>query len=248
MSDPFRDEDGPQPPRLLSGAAEIHAYLRPLLDNRTPLHIRFDERSQRYRSFLVALDRAQGALALDELLPDSGTRLLLQGEPCQLEGVHDGARLAWDNRQAGRLDELDGAPCCWLPLPTTLVYHQRRNAYRAVLRQAPIAASLSSAPLCITLQGQLLDLSATGCRLSLRGDPSHALQPGQLFELSAQLPMGTLESAVELRHVHVDTAFGLTFCGLRFHRPDGLTRRQLERLVNQLQRDARRVPNASSRD
>lgn len=57
MSNPFFDEEGPQPPKLLTAPLEIHANLRPLLDNRTPLIIRFHERNQRYRSFLVELNR-----------------------------------------------------------------------------------------------------------------------------------------------------------------------------------------------
>ncbi|WP_171730035.1 PilZ domain-containing protein, partial [Shigella sp. FC2125] len=86
----------------------------------------------------------------------------------------------------------------------------------------------------------LLDISATGCRLSIKGDQQSCLQTGQVYELSTKLPIGTVQTAVELRHLVIDEKLNTTFCGLRFHRISGPTQRQIERLVYQLQREARR--------
>lgn len=57
---------------------------------------------------------------------------------------------------------------------------------------------------------------------------------------SAKLPFGTVQTAVELRHLVVNEKLDTTFCGLRFHRISGPTQRQIERFVYQLQREARR--------
>jgi len=73
------DEEGPQPPKLLTAPLEIYANLRPLIDNNTPLTLRFNERSQRYQTFLVEMNRETGWIALDELIPNDGERFLLQG-------------------------------------------------------------------------------------------------------------------------------------------------------------------------
>jgi c-di-GMP-binding flagellar brake protein YcgR len=121
------------------------------------------------------------------------------------------------------------------------LYHQRRNAYRAPLSGQPIAAQLSGKVLKSALEGKVLDMSATGCKLSFAGDLQTRLQTGQVYEqLSAHLPYGAVTTAAELRHVVYDDKLDVTFCGVRFYRISGLTQRQIERFVYQLQREARR--------
>jgi len=92
-----------------------------------------------------------------------------------------------------------------------------------------------------SLEGKLLDISATGCKVSFKGDVQSRLQTGQVYEqLSVRLPSGTVQSAAELRHVAYDEKLDLTFCGLSFYRINGLTQLNVERFVYQLQREARR--------
>ncbi|MCQ4296390.1 flagellar brake protein [Pseudomonas stutzeri] len=245
MSSLFSGDEGPQPPKVLTAPLEIYANLRPLLDNNTPLTLRFQERSQRFQSFLVEMNRETGWIALDELIPNDGERYLLQGEPLHIEGVYEGARIFWTNDQPVHLGEIDGARCYWIPTPSTLTYHQRRNAYRAQLKETAVAAQLGGAAVRKALDGRLLDISATGCKLSLKGNFLGSLQTGQIYELAAKLPIGSIQTEVELRHLAVDEKLDTSMCGLRFHRLSGLAQRQIERLVYQLQRDARR-DNADS--
>jgi c-di-GMP-binding flagellar brake protein YcgR len=240
VPNPFHEEEGPQPPKVLKTPVEVSANLRPLVDQRTPLLIRFVERSQRYQSFLVEINRDKGWIAFDELIPNDGERLLLAGEAFQVEGFFEGVRIAWTNDKPVHLGELEGARCYWAPLPDEIIYHQRRNAFRAQIGQ-PIDAGLKGKTLKTRLEGKLLDMSATGCKLSFKGDVQDRLQTGQVYdELSARLPFGTITTAAELRHVIYDEKLDITFCGLRFYRISGLTQRNVERFVYQLQREARR--------
>ncbi|MCP3433503.1 flagellar brake protein [Stutzerimonas stutzeri] len=239
MSNLFFGDEGPQPPKVLTAPLEIYANLRPLLDNNIPLTLRFHERSQRYQSYLVEMNRETGWIALDELIPNDGERLLLQGEAFNVEGFYEGARIFWTSQQDVHLGEIDGARCYWIPTPAELTYHQRRNAYRAQLKELAVTAQLGGAAVRNALEGRLLDISATGCKLSIKGNQGN-LQTGQVYELAAKLPIGTIQTEVELRHLVVDEKLDMTMCGLRFHRLSGLTQRQIERLVYQLQRDARR--------
>ena len=219
---------------------EIHASLRTLLENRTPLLVRFTERNQRYRTFLVEVNQEKGWLALDELIPSDGDRLIAAGESFQIEGFNEGVRLAWTHDQQTHVGELDGAPCYWTPLPETLTYHQRRNAYRAQLSGPTVDVKLTGKML-LAAQGKLLDMSATGCKISFKGDLRDRLQTGEIYaELSAKLPFGTIVTAVELRHAIYDENIDITFCGLRFYNISGLAQRQIERFVYQLQREVRR--------
>ena len=241
MSNPFLEEEGPQPPQILKTAVEVHANLRTLLDNHIPLLVRFAERSQRYQTFLVEVNRKKGWIAFDELIPSDGERLMLSGESFHVEGFYEGVRIAWDNNHPIHLGELDDARCYWAQLPDQILYHQRRNAYRAPLIGQPIGAALSGKTIKKPLEGKLLDMSATGCKLSFQGDVQSGLQTGRVYEqLSAKLPFGTITTAAELRHLVFDEKLDVTFCGMRFYRISGLTQRQIERFVYQLQREARR--------
>lgn len=239
MSNPFQEADGPQPPRQLKAALEILANLRPLVDNHIPLTLRFHERAQRYQTFLLQLDNA--TLLLDELVPNDGERFLSNGEPFAIEAYYEGVRLSWETEDPVGATELDGVPCYRVALPAELTYHQRRNAYRALLKgSGEIAATLSGKRLAVELKGRLADISATGCKLVLGGDQRNGLQPGEVYDFVAMLPIGRIETKIELRHAHHDERSDLTHCGIRFHGMNGLLQRQVERFVFQLQREARR--------
>ena len=241
MSNPFAEGDGPQPPQILKTAVEIHANLRPLQDSHTPLQVRFADRSQRYQTYLVEINREKGWLALDELIPSDGERMMAAGEPFQIEGYLEGVRIAWNNPYPSHLGELDDARCYWVPLPSEILYHQRRNAYRAALTGQPIDADLGGKLLKKPVTGRVIDMSATGCKLSFKGSLQTGLHTGQVHDqLSIKLPFGTITTAAELRHVVFDEELDLTFCGIRFYRISGLMQRHIERFVYQLQREARR--------
>ena len=79
MSNPFIPDEGPQPPRVLKAPLEIFANLRLLQQGHDPLVIAFHERSQRFQSYLVDIDRAANRLVLDEMIPSDGERFL---QPC----------------------------------------------------------------------------------------------------------------------------------------------------------------------
>ncbi len=241
MSNPFFEEAGPQPPKVLTTPLEIQANLKQLLDNNVPLSIRFLERNQHYQSYLIELHRDKGWLALDELIPNDGERLMLAGEAFEVEAFHEGARLLWTCGGPVHPAEYDGARCFWIPIPSELTYHQRRNAYRARPDATPIGISLGGAPLSGTLEGRLLDISATGCKVSIKGNVQARLHPGEVYsDFCAQLPGGSINCAVELRHAAHDERQDVTYCGIRFHQISGLLQRQIERFVYQLQREARR--------
>lgn len=243
MSNPFLEDDGPQPPKVLTAPLEIFANLRQLQQSHDSLTIRFKDRNLRFQSFLVEIDRERGLIALDEMIPREGERFLHNGEPFDVEGFHDGVRIAWECNTPVQPGELEGARCYWSYMPEQISYHQRRNAFRAQLVQGQLVnVELAGTRLRHGLKGQMLDISATGCRMRLSGDIGNQLQPGQVYEhFTAMLPIGTMTTATEVRHVQYVEKLGMSFVGLRFYRIGGLEQRQIERFVYQLQREARRI-------
>lgn len=242
MSNPFVAGEGPQPPKVLKAPLEVFSALRQLEEHRDPLIITFHERSQRFQTFIIQINRERGVLALDEMVPNDGERFLKSGESFRIEGFHEGVRIAWEYKQQVQIGQMEGSSCYWCPMPTEVLYHQRRNAYRAPLKQTQaVNIELSGERLKTPVKGLLIDISATGCKLRFPGDASKGLQAGQVYErLVAQLPFGSMTTAVELRHLVYDEKLDMTFVGMRFHRMSGLEQRQIDRFVYQLQREARR--------
>ena len=235
-------EDAPQPPKVLTTPLEIASTLRMLQESHDPLIITFHERSQRFQSYLVDIDRESNMIALDEMIPRDGERFLLAGEPFRIEGFHEGVRIAWESNGTLAIDESNGGRCYRGTLPDEVVYHQRRNAFRAALKLAQLVnIELAGEKLKVPLSGKLLDISATGCKLRFDGDITSGLQLGQVYDrFLAALPFGSMTTSVELRYLHHEERIDTTFAGVRFHNMSGLVQRQVERFVYQLQREARR--------
>ena len=242
MFNALNADDAPQPPKVLSTPLEISNTLRMLQESHDPLIITFHERSQRFQSYLVDVDRESGIIALDEMIPRDGERHLLAGEPFRVEGFHDGVRIAWDSNGTPAIGEFDGARCYHGALPDEVVYHQRRNAFRAALKLTDLVSiELGGEKLKSPVRGQLLDISATGCKLRFDSDITSRLQLGQVYDrFTAELPFGTMIAPVELRYLHFEERIDTTFAGVRFHNMSGQVQRQVERFVYQLQREARR--------
>lgn len=235
-------EDAPQPPKVLGTPLEVAANLRMLQESHDPLIITFHERALRCQSFLVEVDRENLRIVLDEMIPREGEKYLEAGEPFKVEGFHDGVRVAWECNGTLSITQKEGGRCYVGALPSEVVYHQRRNAFRAALKLSQLVdVEIAGDRLKNTLVGKLLDISAHGCKLRFDGDISERLQLGQIYErFAAALPFGAMTTPVELRHLHFEDRIDTTFVGVRFHNVSGLVQRQIERFVYQLQREARR--------
>ncbi|KTS97097.1 pilus assembly protein PilZ [Pseudomonas oryzihabitans] len=242
MSGSFASDNAPQPPKVYRSVGEIVGALRPALQHHTPLRITFVRQNQQFQSFVVAIDEAKGLIALDEFIPREAERLLEQGQPFRVDSLHEGILVSWQIDRPVQFSELDGHRCYWVGLPAELTYHQRRNAFRVkLLLNRPATAELLQDIRQIQLRGQLIDLSATGCKLRFPGNVTHLLQPGQLVQsFTAELPMGAITTAVNIRHVTCLDRLEQSDVGVSFHNLNGAAQRQIERFVYQLQRENRR--------
>ena len=108
MSNALNAEDAPQPPKVLTTPLEIAGNLRMLQESHDPLIITFHERTQRFQSYVVDVDRENNSIALDEMIPRDGERFLLAGEPFRIEGFHEGVRIAWESNGPLTIDESNG--------------------------------------------------------------------------------------------------------------------------------------------
>src|SRR5690606_26599788 len=118
-------------------------------------------RDQPFLSYVVAVDRDNNSIALDELVPESGGQALLAGDRIHVEAMIDGVRLNWSHQQKAVAAQLDGNKCYWLKFPEEIRYHQRRGTFRAnVLVDQPATIQSSAPGLNKPLEAKLLDISA----------------------------------------------------------------------------------------
>lgn len=235
---------GPQPPREVTAPLEIQALLRALQASRTPLEIRFDDRTQAFQSFLIEMDPADSTFCIDELIPSIGDKWAEQGEHFRIDAWMDGVHLRWHTDGAVKVLLADDAPAFRVVQPQQLTYHQRRGAFRAAVhRSIDTSLELIHPERNRRFKGELLDISATGCKLRLPGNLEQALLPGERYQASQlQLESGLqLELNVEVRHREYLQASNETHAGLHFHSPSAQTQRLIDRFVTQLQREARRL-------
>lgn len=236
-------DHAPQPPKVLRTALEIVATLRQLQEGHDPLILTFKERNQRFQTYLLEVDRDTASIALDEMVPRDGEKYLQAGEPFTIEGFHEGVRVVWACEETMQVDITEGAHCYRGKLPETVTYHQRRNAFRATLQKTQLVnVQMIGGNLKAPINGKLLDISATGCKLRFDGDVTDRLRTGEVYDrFLAALPFGNVTAPVEMRYLQYEERVDTTFAGVRFYKMSGLVQRQVERFVYQLQREARRT-------
>ncbi|MBL4833736.1 MAG: flagellar brake protein [Pseudomonas sp.] len=243
MSTLFNQEAGPQPPRDVRSPIEILSLLKNIQQHRDHLTITFADRAQKFQSFIVQIDTDKKLLWIDEMMPREGDRFATAGEAFRVDAWHEGVHMRWQCAGVERL-MLDGVATYCSALPDEMVYHQKRGAFRATVRRSlELAVHLGHAKRDVALDGTLVDISATGCKVRFPGDCTHQLPPGDLFErCSLELPeAGRIVLSIEMRHAQYDSGIDETHAGLAFRQTQATAQRHIDRFVNYLQREARRL-------
>ena len=243
MSRLFEQETGPQAPREVRSPVEIFSLLRNLHLAREQLSITFTDRSQKFQSFIIKLDNDSKRIWLDEMIPREGDRFASQGESMRIDAWREGVHIRWDCPGLEKV-MLDDMPAYMAMLPTELIYHQKRGAYRAPIRRSlVVGVQLVHGKKTLSVEGSMIDISATGCKGRFKGDCRSLLTPGDVFEFcQLDLPdIGQVAVEIEIRHAVFDEGSDETQVGLRFRQISAMAQRQVDRFVNHLQREARRM-------
>jgi c-di-GMP-binding flagellar brake protein YcgR len=242
VSTSFIQEAGPQPPRDVRSPIEIISLLRNIHQHRDHLRINFVDRALKFQSSIVLIDTERKKLWIDEMMPRDGDRYATAGEAFRVDAWREGVHIRWHCEGVERL-MLDGVPTYCAPLPEEVVYHQKRGAFRASIRRSmELDVRLGHTKRDLSLDGTLLDISATGCKARFSGDCTQQLPPGELFERSSMALPDTdrLNLQIEIRHAQHDAVTDETHVGLAFRQAPASAQRLIDRFVNFLQREARR--------
>lgn len=227
----------------LSKPADISAALKTLRNQRIELKLTFENETNIYRARI--LDVLDGELLVEDLQPRSGLSLMTERRPFAFSARANGLYLYSETNRVSAVDEDRGVPYFRVPLPKKTLFQQRRSAARY---QLPIR--VSSNPAMVTLsrdvltdkdhqaavEGQMLDISAGGCRVAIPG-PIHpplnsdevlsavTIRVPSLFDLSAQ---------ATVRHASYNKLSRKVICGLEFTGMRVTDRRRLEQFIQSL--------------
>jgi len=229
--------------RTLSSKQQIFSILNAVQKARTPIMIKFEGIERYFTSLILRTDLDEGYLIIDEIAPESGHEMALQGRSFSIRGSHHGVSLYFrPNVVVGSGIENDIA-FYKINFPQEMIYQQRRTAYRApVPLGLDIQAKLVS-PHHGTLSGILYDISTGGCRLNFKGNLDPEFARGDLID-NFQLILNDgekLSCPVQVCHSQFVRDWKQTTCGLQFVDLDKLSIKKIDRFVYFLQREARRL-------
>lgn len=231
-------------PEVLRRTDQIYNVLRALCNHQSQVHVQFPAQHHEFVSMVLRVDLEEQVYILDEFVPAEGHRLAGTREPFHVRARFQGAEIAIRNVVADKIGEEDGVAFYALPFPERMIYIQRRDAFRVdVLPGSHANIELRGERFPKPARGELLDLSGTGCRFKLPEPPNPPLNYREhveecVIEFPGHDPI-VVEG--EIRFVKILKESGETVCGLHFVKLRGRQERQVFRLVNELQRDARQL-------
>jgi c-di-GMP-binding flagellar brake protein YcgR len=229
---------------LIHNRAEIIALLRSLARERALVSAYHGPGGSFLLTSVLAVNPEFEEIILD-VGPDNNAAAHPRDSPITVVGFLDGVKLQF---QADHVEDTqwEGSPALRVRVPRTVLRLQRRDAYRvrtSVLRpptcHVPAAAGRSAAALRVS------DLSCGGIALAIRpGEPRHdrGMQvTGCVLELPGLESIGV---DLEVRHTADTTdAAGraLLHCGCRFIRLPGPATTMIQRYINTVERERRRL-------
>lgn len=172
---------------------------------------------------------------------------LQRGTGLRLCGEVAGSQLRTPVLVAESLEEVEGRLLCRCPWPDAVEEFQRRDTYRATLRLGmEVGVLMRDLEDPATFQGDLRDLSMTGCQLDVAPSAGAVVGEGRPpLELELCFPNGNrFVIRGEPRHVRQDPERDILSVGFAFQAPSPAQDKQLWFFVREIERESAR--NASS--
>ncbi len=246
----FRQRDKPSDPRnerahqTWNRPEQVHRLLHTLKTQRVPVAVRFHGQADAYNTIVLDTSAEKKLFLLDELTPSSGNALLRQGGEFLIEAHVLGAEFSLRHlREAGTQKHRD-AVLSKIAYPEEVHYTQRRGAFRVevpagVRASIRLFGSYRERP----IKGRLLDLSGTGCKVRASGSIVPEVRSGEPFErCEIEVPGHPVTGiSAEVRFVEPESSIASTTFGLQFRQVSSQEERDIFRLVQNLQRQARRA-------
>ena len=226
--------------RYYYGAGDIFGVLRALQTERSSVNVQFDNGAQLYNTMVLEANLKERVFLLDEVTPRDGHRKVEEGITFSIRASINGIKVHAKDLKSLRTLSNDSGLYYLIPFPPKMLYQQRREAYRAMVPGSMMAvATCSREEREADLHGKVINMSATGIRISFPGEVEPELQANELFDtvIKIQAQEQNLECRAEIVYYEYNKVRNLTICGCRFvdlQRPAQLT---ISRFVTFLQRE-----------
>ncbi|GAA3913382.1 flagellar brake protein [Litoribacillus peritrichatus] len=229
--------------RILKTPEEHYSVLRTIQDNRYPTTLTFHSHDQEYLTQVIKADIANRCFYIDELRPPSGHKLAASGESFDIVTKLNGVEIIIKGSSIVGAGKSETGQFYKITFPSEVLYLQRRHAFRVdIPEESEVFVEFRGDEHQSTTHAEVLDISATGCRLKIKKMPEPPFENGDHipffnFKISQNIHV---EGEAEVRfisEVEEDASF---IIGLQLTELFGLGHRTMERFVNEIQREARK--------
>lgn len=230
-----RDEE------LITAPRQIAAVLQRLAEARCLLTVRVADWKEDFASAVLKTGEPGTPLILDELTPEAGHARVTPGCRLRVRTTLNGVRLAFDT-QVSEISGQGGIAFYLTTFPTAVDYRQRRKHHRVIVTaDRPVSFEVADENGGVFV-AELRNISLGGLYANFRTGISRELRRGLVLDnCILRLPTQRgLETQLEVAHAEADDPNGYIRLGGRFlglARPD---RRELQRLVVELDRELAR--------
>lgn len=219
--------------RYTDNRADVESALRHFRDQRTRVQLRFPGDPEPLQALILDID--QKHLLLEDVRPRERRPVLTDGNLFALTARSEAVYLYAEDLRCLMVESERGVPFYVITLPERVLLQQRRRATRVTL-----PPRIKTAGARVTLNvgkshctGDIVDISAGGCRIRIPEDQTAWLSQGIsvdrcILNIQHQLE---LESQATIRHSLYDPRKAQTVCGVELTQMNVTDRRRLERFV-----------------
>lgn len=226
--------------RYYTKGTEIYSVFRTLQSQHYAINIQFSPQGSFYNSLIVKADLEKKAIYLDEFVPREGHLKAVGKMPFSLHATLNGIKIHGKNLVVSNLHTDDSGILYRVPFPDKLLYLQRRDAYRVrVPSFMGLKVHCLSKSSNKTLVANVLNMSVTGFRMAIEGQPEPELEIAEEFDtnLAGVDDDQPLQCRVSVANVYYDKLKDATICGCNFIDLETPTQIKINRFVTHLQRE-----------
>lgn len=223
----------------LTEPEDIYGTLRKLVLMGKPVTVHIDGGIDTYSTVITETDLKSRSFFMDKIYPYSGNDLIRAGHRFSIECDTDGVYIKF--RMTGRLMFQPQKGQYRAEFPESLLYLQRRNAYRVNIPLShDIRLRLQMSDQEGDLTGTLVDLSSSGFKAQFKGNAKKRIQEQGLFSV-ARLRFNRkhdMDCSLKAHHAEL-TERNDTQVGFEFISVSGTAQRYIDKLVSELQWEER---------
>lgn len=223
---------------IIKKSDDIFGLLKKIQSHHSLLTVTIGGIETAYGSTMLDINKEEQYLVLDELNPLEGHEKLEVGSKIKINTQHAGALVRFTS-SIGAIGGDNDAAYYKVPIPTSIEYHQRRNAFRVSISiNDTIPVSLKTED-DIAISAVLRDISVGGMALRVNETPHVRLREGDFVPNSTIRISDSRQIVASLNVCRVQQIkeSGMLRVGVQFVKMNKADIRELEHFVAEMQRE-----------